>query len=169
MDESGFCVLYERSALPLRAYLRRMTSDTDLADDVLQDTYVRFLAADVPPMTTEQTMSYLYTIATRLVYDRWRRRSTERRWWEREATAGAEGAALPEPLGLRRDVDAALTRLSPRDRALVWLAYAEGRSHREIAAILEVGEKSVRVMLFRARRRLAKVLDECGLTPEVLP
>lgn len=168
MDESGFRTLYERSARPLRAYLRRMTSDPDLADDVLQDTYVRFLAADVPPMTKEQTLSYLYTTATRLVYDRWRRRSTERRWWEREAAAGAASAAPPEPPGLRRDVDAALARLAPRDRALVWLAYAEGRSHREIAAILEVGEKSVRVMLFRARRRLAKVLEEHGLTPEVL-
>lgn len=142
-----------------------MTGSPEIADDALQDTYVRFLRADLPePMSREQTTSYLYTTATRLVYDRWRRERTERRWEETTMHETQE----PEPVGLRRDVEEALDRLQPRDRALLWLAYAEGRAHREIAKIMDVKEPSVRVLLFRARKRLAKVLDEHGLAPEAL-
>lgn len=142
-----------------------MTGSPETADDALQDTYVRFLRADLPdPMSAEQTTSYLYTTATRLVYDRWRRERTERRWEETTMHETQE----PEPIGLRRDVEEALDRLQPRDRALLWLAYAEGRAHREIAKIMDVKEPSVRVLLFRARKRLAKVLDEHGLAPEAL-
>ena len=57
-------------------------------------------------------------------------------------------------------------RIAPRERALLWLAYGEGRPHREIAGILDVAELSVRVLLFRARRKLAKILEERGLGPE---
>lgn len=143
-----------------------MTGSPETADDVLQDAYVRFLGADVPEaMSEEQTMSYLYTTATRLVYDRWRRERIERRW---EETATVIERHEPEPVGLRRDVEQALDRLQPRDRALLWLAYAEGRAHREIAKILDVKELSVRVLLFRARKRLAKILEESGLAPEAL-
>ena len=165
-DEASFRALYERSAPRLRAYLRKMTGSPEMADDVLQDAYVRFLGADVPEtMSEKQTMSYLYTTATRLVYDRWRHERVERRW---EETSVTEEARDPEPVGLRHDVERALDRLPPRDRALLWLAYAEGRAHREIARIMDVKELSVRVLLFRARKRLAKILDEHGLTPEAL-
>lgn len=165
-SEASFRALYERSAPRLRAYLRRMTGSPEMADDVLQDAYVRYLGADVPEvMTEEQTMSYLYTTATRLVYDRWRRQRTERRWKD---TTTMEKTRDPEPVGLRRDVEQALERLKPRDRAMLWLAYAEGRAHREIAEIMDVQELSVRVLLFRARKRLAGILEEHGLTPEAL-
>lgn len=165
-SEASFRALYERSAPRLRAYLRRMTGSPEMADDVLQDAYVRYLGADVPEaMTEEQTMSYLYTTATRLVYDRWRRQRTERRWKD---TTTMEKIRDPEPVGLRRDVEQALERLKPRDRAMLWLAYAEGRAHREIAEIMDVKQPSVRVLLFRARKRLAGILEEHGLTPEAL-
>lgn len=72
----------------------------------------------------------------------------------------------PEPVELRRDLESALEGLSPRERALLWLAYAEGRAHREIAGILGVGELSVRVLLFRARKKLLRILEERGLAPE---
>lgn len=159
---AAFRSLYDRTAVPLRAYLSRMAG-ADLADDLLQDTYLRFLSADPPEMTEEQTVSYLYTTATRLVYDRWRRERTARSW---EDTAMIEDREDPEPLDLRRDLTSALEGLAPRERALLWLAYGEGRAHREIAGILDVGELSVRVLLFRARKKLAKILKERGLGPE---
>jgi RNA polymerase sigma-70 factor (ECF subfamily) len=46
---------------------------------------------------------------------------------------------------------------------MLWLAYAEGASHCEIAEVLGLKPGSLRVMLFRARRRLAAFL---GVTPE---
>jgi RNA polymerase sigma-70 factor (ECF subfamily) len=48
--------------------------------------------------------------------------------------------------------------MKPRDRAMLWLAYAEGASHREIAEALGLQPASMKLLLFRARRRLAALL-----------
>ncbi len=56
------------------------------------------------------------------------------------------------------DFTRAMAELQPRERAMLWLAYAEGASHREIAATLGVGEGSMKTLLFRARRKLAGLL-----------
>jgi RNA polymerase sigma-70 factor (ECF subfamily) len=56
-------------------------------------------------------------------------------------------------------------QLKPRERALLWMAYVEGFDHREIGAALQLGERSVRVLLFRARRKLAGMVREQGLQP----
>ena len=162
-NEAEFREVYERTSPRIAAYLRRVTGAAEWSEDLRQDTYVRYLNADRPPLDERQSLSYLYRIATNLVYDRWRSMRREREW---EQVTRAEDTP-PEPVGLRRDVEQALARLSPRERALVWLAYVEGYSHKDIARVLEVKDKSVRVLLFRARRKLARILEESGLTPEV--
>ena len=48
--------------------------------------------------------------------------------------------------------------LKPRERAMLWLAYTEGSTHREIADTLGLTPRSVKLLLFRARRRLAGLL-----------
>ena len=53
-----------------------------------------------------------------------------------------------------------MTRLKPRERDLLWLAYAQGSSHDEIAAALGLKTSSIKMLLFRARQRLAALLRE---------
>ena len=62
------------------------------------------------------------------------------------------------------DVTRAMARLRPRDREILWLAYAEGASHREIAERLGVQSTSMKLLLFRARRKLADILQRQGVT-----
>jgi RNA polymerase sigma-70 factor (ECF subfamily) len=45
-----------------------------------------------------------------------------------------------------------LRGLKPRARQLLWLAYIEGMTHREIAAVTALNVMSVRILLLRARR-----------------
>jgi RNA polymerase sigma-70 factor (ECF subfamily) len=56
------------------------------------------------------------------------------------------------------DFTLAMSRLKPRERAMLWLAYAEGASHQEIADVLGLRTASLKAMLFRARRKLAALL-----------
>ena len=55
-----------------------------------------------------------------------------------------------------------MARLKPRERDLLWLAYAQGSSHKEIAETLGLKTASIKLLLFRARRRLAGMLREVG-------
>jgi DNA-directed RNA polymerase specialized sigma24 family protein len=52
--------------------------------------------------------------------------------------------------------------MTAREAQLLWLAYAEGFSHREIARMTDLGEKSIRPLLFRAREKLASLLTAAG-------
>ena len=64
---------------------------------------------------------------------------------------------------LRRNLT--VLQLEPQQQALLWLAYVEGFDHREIASTLQLREKSVRVLLYRARKRMAGILRTHGFGP----
>jgi RNA polymerase sigma-70 factor (ECF subfamily) len=157
LSHEQFEAFYARTAQALRSYLCRIAGNAALADDVLQESYIRLLQA--PPMRDEQRKSYLYRTATNLVTDHWRAQTRRRLWWrmfprrEEAADGGVE---------LASDMQRLFRQIGPRERALLWLAYVEGADHREIAAILRLKEKSIRVLLFRARRKMEAILKENG-------
>ena len=62
-------------------------------------------------------------------------------------------------------LEPALKTMRPRERQLLWLAYAEGYSHREIAEITGLASASIRLLLFRARRKVARLLTDDRRVP----
>jgi RNA polymerase sigma-70 factor, ECF subfamily len=161
MDEDAFRLFYERTARPVWAYLSRMTGDPRLADDLLQETYYRFLRASAAHETDDHRRNYLFRIATNLVHDIRRRPRVDAVQMSQDMEhadpreADAAGRAAD-----RVDLSRAMARLKPRERELLWLAYAQGSSHQEIAETLRLKTSSIKALLFRARRRLATVLRE---------
>jgi len=157
MNSEEFAAFYERSARPLWAYLARVSGDAALADDLLQESFLRFLGADHPNDGEVSARRYLFRIATNLLRDHWRR------------PRAASIEDIPEELFEARDhadacasrmmLSPALGSMRPRDRQLLWLAYAEGYSHREIAGITGLASASIRLLLFRARRKMARLLS----------
>lgn len=136
--------------------------DSALADDVLQEAYYRLLRAGMNDAAIGQVRSYLYKTARTLVADHGRRVSRERKRRQRWNPSASESPSHD----LTLDMERLFARLSDREQALLWLAYVEGASHREIAASLGIGENSVRVLLYRARKRLAGILEGHGWGPE---
>lgn len=167
MDEDAFRALYDRTARPLWAYLARLAGDRQVADDLLQETYYRFLRAGPGPDVEAHRRHLLFAIATNLVRDRRRRRVV--RGHEVTVADGhvsRDSDATTARVEQRTDLARAMTRLRPRERTLLWLAYAQGSTHREIAEVLGLRPGSIKPLLFRARRRLATLL---GHVPRVLP
>ena len=74
--------------------------------------------------------------------------------------ADPRSADLAAAAARRVDLGRAMTHLKPRERDLLWLAYAQGSSHQEIADALGLKRASIKLLLFRARRRLAALLRE---------
>lgn len=162
LDEAAFTAFYDRTAAPLWRYLRRLAGDGATADDLLQESYVKLIGAVAVPVDERQRKAYLYRIATNLLRDRWRR-SRRREGWLERLFSGAPQASLPPRADRRLDLDAVLATLRHRERTLLWLAYVEGYDHHEIAEIVGVAAASVRVLLFRARKKLAAALAALGL------
>lgn len=151
VSREAFRIFYDRTSRPLWAYLLRVSGRRDVADDLLQESYCRFLAADLPEMDAAESRSYLYKIATNLMHDRWRRR-------EALETVPATAQSHEDDPETHADVRRALRQLKPRERQLLWLAHVEGFDHKEIARLMGLKAASIRVLLFRARRELAGVL-----------
>jgi RNA polymerase sigma-70 factor (ECF subfamily) len=160
MDEDTFRAFYDRTARPLWAYLSRMTGNAHLADDLLQESYYRFLRVKINWESETHRRAYLFRIATNLVRDGQRRsrRSESVEYSETENGATAAVDDVADRAVKRTDVRRAMLLLRPRDRALLWLAYAQGQAHAEIAEVLGVKTGSIKLLLFRARRRLAALL-----------
>ena len=162
MDEEAFRGFYDRTARTLRAYLARATGDAALADDLLQEAYYRFLRARSNYEGDAHRRNALFRIATNLVHDSRRRaRSAPLLLPADHENVIAEPGGT-DTVDRAADLRRAMARLKPRERELLWLAYAQGSSHREIAACLGLRPGSVKLLLFRARRRLATMLRGAG-------
>ena len=163
MDEETFRAFYERTARGVWAYLGRLTGDRQLADDLLQEAYYRFLRSDGKYDSETHRRNALYRIATNLARDAWRRNLARTAWSvtgnDIEQVSSSREAGSTERTA---DLTRAMAHLTQRERAMLWLAYAEGATHREIAEVLGVRAGSLKPMLFRARRKLAGLL---GRTP----
>lgn len=165
LGDDEFRAFYERTARPLWAYLSRISGDPHKAEDFLQEAYYRFYRAPKLYESEAHRRNSLFQIATNLVRDAARRgKRYEEVPLADEESPSAAGAVpkSPSPEGevaMRTDVARAMQRLEPAQRELLWLAYAQGASHEEIAEILGLKAVSVRTLLLRARRKLAGILS----------
>jgi RNA polymerase sigma-70 factor, ECF subfamily len=149
--------LYRRVHPSLLRYLDRLLGDTDAAEDVAQEAFVRLLSR--PDLGEDAARLWLFTVATNLVRDRGR--SVARR--QRLLTA----VPMPPPAGPRPDeelerseriegVRSALARLGERDRQML-LMREEGFRYAEIAQVVDVAPSSVGTLVARALKRFVEV------------
>jgi RNA polymerase sigma-70 factor, ECF subfamily len=164
MDEARFETFYRRTASGLWSYLYRMTADTAAADDLLQKSFFRLLRSNPVLESEEHLRRWMFRTATNLALDHFRET-------KRERSRAEESAPVPAPSEsrelLRHDMMKVFSELKPRERALLWLAHVEEENHADIGDALGLGAKSVKVLLFRARKRLGEMLTKKGLAPEV--
>ena len=113
-------------------------------EDITQEACLHLLTSAPDRLSDGQLKSYLFTTATNIVRDLWRHGAVTADWMpldqENTTHAVSMGAAAEKV-----DVTKALKSLSIMQKSLVWLAYAEGYSHRESAEITGIREKSAKV------------------------
>jgi RNA polymerase sigma factor (sigma-70 family) len=156
--------LFARHHEELFRYASRYTGDPDLAEDIVQDAFLRL--AEQPAVDPAAQRAWLYRVATTIAIDAGR--STKRR--DALAVAGvatgrlAVGGTGPDPAraaeqsDVRIRVRRALDQLDERDRAVL-LMREEGFAHHEIADAVGTTTKSVGTMIARALEKLARHLD----------
>ncbi len=143
-------------------YLTRRLGDSDLADEVAQETFVRAMRQDA--IANER--AWLFAVATNLLRDAARRQERERKHLtllaaeSRESSEDADMEAELSVERLRQSAAArrALGELGDRDRSAL-LMKEEGLSYPEIAEALDLSPGSVGTTLARARRRLVEAYE----------
>ena len=144
----------------LQGWLQRRLGCSHQAADLAQDTFLRLLCA--PDHTPEKqatwqlrdARAYLTVVAKRLMVNLHRRRSLEAAWLEALALVPEAFAPSPEQrlliLETLNELDALLDALPPKVRSAFLLAQLEGLGYAEIAARLDVSERSVKRYMVQA-------------------
>jgi len=163
MNEAQFEAFYRKTAGSLWSYIFRMTGNAATADDLLQKTFLGFLRANPSFESDEHARRYAFRAATNLAFDHFRESKRDRL---RLDALTPRPSSIVDRGELRHDVGRLFGELKPRERALLWLAHVEEANHDEISEALGVKSGSVRVLLFRARKRLGEILSKAGIGPE---
>ena len=152
----------------------KMLSDPEDAYDVSQEAFLKAFTSLKSFKGESSFSSWLYRIAANLCLDQLRSRKKQKTaslvYLDDEAAEQElqlpdlryEPASELERRELRRAIDAALEKLPPQSRSILLLREASGLSYSEIGRTLGLEEGTVKSRLFRARARLAKILQDEG-------
>ncbi len=165
-DVAAFDAIYEAFRPRLFSFLARLSRRRDVAEDLLEETWLR-LVTKAPDLTDDTRLGpWLFTVARNL-FASWCRHRTlhEERLFDGVLSwPGALPRESPFEAAARgeteRRLEAALARLAPRDREVLLLVAGEELSPSEAAAVLGLSPEAVRKRLQRARERLAREMQE---------
>ena len=166
---------FERLRPLLFAIAYRMLASVSDAEDVLQETYLRWRRAVSDGVEIESLKAYLSTVVTRLAMDHLRSAHARREeyvglWLPEPLPTDASG---DDPLARAELADSlsmafllVLERLSPVERAAFLLHDVFGYGHDEIASIVETTPANARQIASRARRRVQAERPRFDPSPE---
>jgi RNA polymerase sigma-70 factor (ECF subfamily) len=168
-DLAAFGELFDRHHAAVHAFLSRFLGDATLAEDVVQEVFLRVWRYRQSFDAAQRFTAWLYGVARRTALTeagRAHRRDVSLDQLpadDREAAAMHESPSSSDrrvsEMALRDQVNDALQALPPEQRACLVLREYEERSYQEIAAIVGCTPENARVLAFRARRALRPLLE----------
>ncbi len=163
-DMSAFAELVERHHRRALNIAYRFLSDADLAEDVVQDAFLKILDAADRYRPTARFLTYLYNVIWHLCIDTYRKKTP------RSLDAMPVGPHTENPPDRRaleeeraRAVQDAIAQLPERQRMALVLQHYDELSYEEIADSMGCSSSAVDSLLVRARRTLKTILDDKGL------
>jgi RNA polymerase sigma-70 factor (ECF subfamily) len=174
-DQSALAALYGRWATRLLRYLERIVKEPAVAEELLQDTFVRVFDARERYVPEARFSTWLFHIARNLACNELARSRSRHPHVSTDAECGGDGEADGRAAGRRlvlvaggpapddhadarrehERFERALATLPERQQTALWLAVVEGHSYEEIAGVLGSSVQSVKNLVHRARAGLA--------------
>jgi RNA polymerase sigma-70 factor (ECF subfamily) len=160
-DSTAFDALYEAYRPRLFAFLARLSRRRDVAEDLLEETWLRLVAGSGTIPAGTPLGAWLFTVARNLFISYCRSRMLEAERIGELTRLSSEPRRGDSPFEalvsteLRAGLERALARLSVSDREVLLLVGVEGLKPAEAAGVLGVSSEALRQRLSRARSRLA--------------
>ena len=140
----------------IRAFLRRLTRNAALADDLAQDTFLRAFQNMDKLEEAEKAKSWLFQIAYRIFLDHYRKAKRRQNLTDENAPPTDEPISAPD--GLKMDIEQAMNSLSPEQRAAVMLCLSYGFSHAQAAKALGQPLGTIKSHVTRGKAKLRAFL-----------
>ncbi|WP_330255900.1 sigma-70 family RNA polymerase sigma factor [Nocardia sp. NBC_00565] len=143
----------------LASVTKQVGSRTD-AEDIVQTAFMRVYAARPGITDAEELRRYIWTAAKNLTRDTWRRAANDRDRLDPDGEtriaqlADSAGLAFDDVIALRHTLIAALNAVPARERQAVVVRAFEGNTYAETAAIMGVGDGTVKAYVHAALKRL---------------
>ena len=167
-DVAGLRSAYLAHGGEFYGYARRHLGDATLAEEAVQETFLRAWRARKRFDPSVKTMrGWLLAIERRVVLEIARARSRR--------TTDPMPIDVPDPDDLEErpkvswQVEEAIRRLPPEQRQVLVEVYYRGRTSSDVARALAISEGTVRSRLFHSLRALREVLEEMGWVDENVP
>lgn len=165
-DRLAFDEVYARYHARVYGFLLRMVLDRAVAEDLHQETWVRFARGVHGLRESDKLAGWLFRVARNLATSRARRRRLEvsaaATWTTAQDGEGGEPSPHDHLVAerQRQRLEAGLAALEPADRELILLVAVEGSTPLEAAGILGLQPATLRKRLERARQRLRTLIEE---------
>lgn len=143
---------WQRWHPPVREKCRRVLGDGDEANDVAQETFIRFWKS-APPDDARLALAWLYKTATHLAVDRLRARAVR----ERGVSQPTQSSNLEASAVSRQLLERLASSAEPQELEAAVLHRVDGLTQPEVAKVLDVSERTVRRLLERFDARAAEV------------
>ena len=162
-DQEAFAAVIRHYDADLRALAYRLLGNRDRMDDALQEAYMNAFRALPRFRGRSKLGTWLFRIAYNACLDELRRsRRAAQIPLDDVGESSDPRPSVVDAVGSRRDLLAALSQLSPEDRAAVLLVDAQGFDYREAGEVLGVPSGTVASRLNRARAALRRTLTDHG-------
>ena len=156
--EACYAELVRRYAGRLLGFLRQKTAGFQDAEDLTQETFVKAYQNIGRYQKSSKFSTWLFTIASRLASSHYRRRKYFQRIGEVESGDTEPGDMMLQAEA-KQNLWATAKSLSKNQYEALWLRYAEDMSIKEIAKVMRKSQVNVKVLLYRARTKLAERLS----------
>ena len=149
--------MFEQYKTKLFSYLMRMSGNYDLSQDILQDTFRRYLEHY---SSQDASASLLFTIARNALVDHWRKHRSHSPLDEDQHHGHGNNAEQHVLIkeSYRKMLNA-LNILPEDEREVLSLAISSELPYCEIASIMNLTEANVKVKIHRARQKLKEILQ----------
>ena len=147
--------LFERHALAVCRYFRRVTGRPDLAEDLTQDVFVRILKSIDTYQPSDREIGWVFRIARNVLADHWQKTTT----CAEIAVPDVEEPAAEDDHIRALGFHEAVALLPSRDREAYLLRERAGLTYQEIAKACDTTVDAVRAKLYRARRQIKRLLS----------
>jgi len=158
-DKDAFAELIERYERPLRYFINRLLDNSELTEDIFQDTWLTVIRRIHSLREIDAFPAWLYRIARNKVYQQLRKKRNVSRLDENIAVENHAEDDVFSPEDAAK-VHKCLKELPPEYREVLMLRFLEQMSYKQISQVLNCKLGTVRSRIYYAKLALKKELEK---------